>query len=471
MSFFYWNKSFEVGVPEIDSQHRRLVELINALAAAIATRGTLPDVQLLCAHLMEYAALHFTDEEELLAACPLPEAEKERHRNAHREFVNQVQEIFQRTDLLQADVAEQVLDFLVTWLISHILGSDKKIAQVMEQKGQQPVPGKALFDISPVEKILVGALSEAERRFRLITDHTPVLIWVTDTEGVRGFANRTWSDFVGISADAVADSDWREFIHPDDLPAYQALLSHLPEYPQAAEAEYRLRRHDGNYHWFLEKILPRIDSDDKFMGLIASATDISSIKQAEILLDNANHELEREVARRTAQLEQMMLTDQLTGVGNRRLVTMRLAEEIIRVQRYHRPLSAIFFDLDHFKRVNDVYGHAAGDAVLVGVADHLKTCLRESDLLGRIGGEEFVVLLPETGIAVAMKIAERMRSLVALLQVPQFPETTTVSAGVAEWTPDETGEDFLHRADLALYRAKEAGRNCCRMDSGPVGGE
>ncbi len=136
----------------------------------------------------------------------------------------------------------------------------------------------------------------------------------------------------------------------------------------------------------------------------------------------------------------------------------------MRAQRYQRPFSAIFIDLDHFKRINDVYGHAAGDAVLRGVAETLNVCLRECDLLGRFGGEEFVVLLPETGIDDAMRVADRMRKDVACLQLGQIPEAITVSAGVAEWTSDETGEALLQRADRALYRAKDAGRNCCRCD-------
>jgi diguanylate cyclase (GGDEF)-like protein/hemerythrin-like metal-binding protein/PAS domain S-box-containing protein len=462
MDFFYWNKSFEVGMPAIDSQHRRLVDLINELAAAITEGGKLPDVQSLFGRLMKYAAVHFSDEEKLMAACLLPETEKAEHRKAHRGFVKKAREIMQHPDLLQAEVAEEVLEFLTTWLISHILGSDKRIVQALERGGQALAAGKSLLDISPVERVLLGALNETERRFRLISDQSPVLMWVADANGVRSFFNRTWTDFVGIDAESTGDTDWRDFIHPEDRPAYLEKIRQLPATPQPIEAEYRLRRRDGHYHWFLERILPRLDSGDVFVGLIASATDISAIKEAEVLLSSANKELEQEVARRTAQLEQLMLTDPLTGVGNRRLLTKRLAEETTRARRYQRPLCAVFFDLDHFKRINDVFGHAAGDVVLAGVAESLKACLRDCDLLGRFGGEEFVVLLPETGIDDAMQVAERMRSAVADMQMPQIPVTITVSAGVAEWTTDETGEGLLQRADRALYQAKEAGRNCCR---------
>ncbi|TRZ99223.1 MAG: diguanylate cyclase [Rhodocyclaceae bacterium] len=465
MDFFFWNKSFEVGIPSIDSQHRRLVELINALAAAITEGGKLPDVRSLFGQLMDYAAEHFSDEEKLMATCPLSEAEKELHRQAHQGFVDKARSIMEHPDLLQAEAAEQVLEFLITWLISHILGSDKKFARTLVP-GQTAEAGSPLVEVSPVVRMLLGALTETERRFRLITDQTPVLIWVADAKGVRGFFNRTLADFVGIDAESIGDADWIDRMHPEDRPGYLAMIRRMLASRQAGESEYRLRRYDGHYHWFLEKILPRIDAGNVFMGLTASATDISTLKKAQALLSRTNQELEQEVARRTAQLEQLMLTDPLTGIGNRRLLTRRLAEETTRAQRYQRPLSAIFFDLDHFKRINDAYGHAAGDTVLAGVAESLKSCLREYDLLGRFGGEEFVVLLPETGIEDALQVAERMRVDVAGMRLPQIPETITVSAGLAEWTQDETGEDLLKRSDRALYRAKQAGRNCCRIDPG-----
>lgn len=466
MNFFYWNKNFEVGIDSIDRQHRRLVDLINGLATAITEGGKLPDVQSLFGELMDYAAVHFSDEEALMATSSLPAGDQERHRKAHRGFVEKVREIIQRPDLLQTDVAEQVLEFLTTWLISHILGSDRKIAAALAPAEPEGEGAKSLFEISSVERLLLGALTETERRFRLISDHMPALIWVTDATGVRGFCNRAWTDFVRVDAESAAATDWREFIHPDDRPAYLELLERLAVAPEPAETEYRLRRHDGEYRWFLEKILPRVDSGNIFLGLVASATDISSIKQAEELLSRTNRDLEQEVARRTEQLEQLMLTDVLTGTGNRRMLMRHLVDETTRGTRYQRSLSAIFLDLDHFKRVNDAHGHATGDAVLVETAERLKSCLRECDLLSRFGGEEFVVLLPETGLADALRIAERMRNGVAAMRLTQVPEGVTISAGVAEWLPDESGEDLLRRSDHALYRAKQDGRNCCRVDPG-----
>lgn len=465
MTIFYWNKSFELGIPEIDHQHRRLVDLINELAVAITDGSKLPDVRLMIDRLMEYATNHFMEEEVVLMASALPEAEKTRHKQAHQSFVAKTQEIAQRSDLLRSEISEQVLEFLTTWLVSHILGSDKKIVAALDASKAIAGEMERLFDISPVERTLLGALTETERRFRLISDHSPVLIWVSDTNGARGFFNRAWEVFLGVGLDTLADERWVDYIHPKDRPAYLELLCKQADQPNPVEVEYRLRNRSGNYHWFLEKILPRIDSNGVFLGLIASATDISSIKQAEALLTHANEELEKEVAQRTAQLEKLMLTDPLTGVGNRRFLTKSLDEEVQRAQRYERPLCVIFLDLDHFKRINDTYGHAVGDIVLTRVSQRLGACLRACDKLGRFGGEEFVALLPEASLVEAGRVAERMRIDVAQLEIPEIQGSVTVSAGLAECMPGEAVDTLLQRSDDAMYQAKAAGRNCCRTAS------
>lgn len=465
MKFFYWNASFEIGIPLIDAQHRRLVDLINALASVFTESGKLPQVEALITELTDYAAVHFADEERLMDQSTLAESEKRAHRKAHSGFVEKVQQMSLRKDLLQADVSEQVLEFLTTWLISHILGSDRKISRALAEAaaGGGDVEFR-LAEYPPVEQVLINALGETERRFRLVTDYAPALIWVCDHRGARGYCNHSLIDFIGLDEREAQDCDWFAFIHPDDHARYAALLADLLEAPRPAEAEYRLRRRDGSYGWLLERILPRRDTGETFMGLIASAIDITAIKRSEVLLSEANQELEREVARRTAQLEHLMLTDPLTGIGNRRFLTTRLAQEIQRSDRTQRPFTAVFFDLDHFKRINDRHGHPVGDQVLVRVAACLRANLRDCDLLGRFGGEEFVTLMVETSLGDAERVAERLRAAVARIRLPGMNDVITISAGLAEWRPGETGDKLLERADRALYRAKEAGRNRCVVD-------
>lgn len=164
-----------------------------------------------------------------------------------------------------------------------------------------------------------------------------------------------------------------------------------------------------------------------------------------------------------ADLQRLMLTDPLTGIGNRRHLTQRLAEEVARAHRYQRPLTVAFFDIDHFKRINDTLGHSVGDRVLKRVADNLSSALRVSDHLGRFGGEEFVLVLPETTLENALPLIERMRE-----SIPQFPELDrplTMSAGAAQIRPREDAESLLQRSDAALYQAKGTGRNRTCIDA------
>jgi len=165
-----------------------------------------------------------------------------------------------------------------------------------------------------------------------------------------------------------------------------------------------------------------------------------------------------------SELEHLLLTDSLTNVGNRRFLTRRLDEEVMRAQRYGRALTVVFFDLDYFKEVNDQYGHQAGDVVLQRVAQCLSSNIRSSDHIARFGGEEFVVLLTETGIDDALAQVERMREAVANLEFTEPPVRIRVSAGLAQWMDSETGDSLLQRSDRALYRAKAEGRNRACLD-------
>jgi diguanylate cyclase (GGDEF)-like protein len=164
------------------------------------------------------------------------------------------------------------------------------------------------------------------------------------------------------------------------------------------------------------------------------------------------------------------MTDPLTGLHNRRYLERRLKEELARAARYRIPLSCLFFDADHFKRVNDNFGHATGDLVLQEIARRIKSCLRFSDIAVRYGGEEFAVILPQTCAKEAAHLAERIR-----LEVESTPVATddagnpldiTVSIGVSETLPRASeqhlrtiGEQLLMQADNALYEAKNRGRN------------
>lgn len=179
-----------------------------------------------------------------------------------------------------------------------------------------------------------------------------------------------------------------------------------------------------------------------------------------ICLENAlNHE----------RLKLVGLTDPLTGVNNRRYFEHRCLEEVAYAHRHSMPLACLFFDVDKFKRINDTFGHRAGDEVLKRVAVLIKSHLRASDILARYGGEEFVVLLPQTAVRQARDIAERIRTTIGAWPFTLLPNenvTITISIGIA-MLPGKTAEaeesvlagNLVASADAALYRAKENGRN------------
>lgn len=158
------------------------------------------------------------------------------------------------------------------------------------------------------------------------------------------------------------------------------------------------------------------------------------------------------------ELDQLASTDKLTGAWNRRRFEETVETEMDRLRRYGQRLSLMILDVDHFKKINDQYGHPIGDQVLIDLSNTIRSSLRASDSLTRWGGEEFVILCPNTTAAIVSKLAERLRKKIATVSFKEVG-TITVSFGVAECGPSETWEQWLHRADEALYLAKSGGRD------------
>jgi diguanylate cyclase (GGDEF)-like protein/PAS domain S-box-containing protein len=217
----------------------------------------------------------------------------------------------------------------------------------------------------------------------------------------------------------------------------------LPEeHPQTEYADGRIT------HW-VENYVFKLPSG----VIVAVYSDITERKAAEEKVQLLNAELER-----------LALTDHLTNLYNRRYFMQHGAEEIKRANRNKQPLALLMLDIDDFKNVNDRCGHEAGDWALQQVAAALKASLRDTDIIGRLGGEEFGILLPNTPLHAAALLAERIRQSIAymLLQMPEgaLISSITVSVGAAAFTDATTSiDDLLRNADTAMYRAKNSGRN------------
>jgi two-component system cell cycle response regulator len=174
-------------------------------------------------------------------------------------------------------------------------------------------------------------------------------------------------------------------------------------------------------------------------------------------LRKKNRQLEEVLSR----METLAMTDQLTGLFNRRFFESVIEKEFSKTIRYDHPMSCLMIDIDHFKSMNDEYGHHTGDQVLKEISQLMKTCLREADTMARWGGEEFIVLLPETTKKNALQVASRLLTSVSACKLSSFPGRITISiglAGVPEPTID-TSEKLIAASDHALYQAKAGGRN------------
>lgn len=237
---------------------------------------------------------------------------------------------------------------------------------------------------------------------------------------------------------------YNTLIDPDDLPQLLTAISSAVNSQQAYTVEYRIRTKSGQLKWFLEQGRGIFDEQSQVLGLEGFITDISQLKQAE------------------AQLRHDAFYDKLTGLPNRALFMDRLKYCIKRVKRHPDQLFAVLFlDLDRFKVVNDSLGHAAGDQLLVEVADRLGTCVRESDTLGRLGGDEFTVLLEGIkDLSDALQVCSRIQqALTQPFKLNGREVLITVSTGVALSTMGyDDPEQLLHNADAAMYRAKTQGK-------------
>jgi diguanylate cyclase (GGDEF)-like protein len=188
-----------------------------------------------------------------------------------------------------------------------------------------------------------------------------------------------------------------------------------------------------------------------------------SLARAEAELLEVNRRLEQRVEERTRELEKLAVTDSLTGIWNRREIMKHLSGEIERCLRHPHDFSIMMIDLDFFKNINDVYGHITGDLVLRKASDVFRSNCRKNDMVGRYGGEEFLVLLPDTGIDEAKVFAERIRHEIEMLVIETDQGVNVdcrCSIGVAHFDRSLSEAGFLTEADKALYRAKMSGRNC-----------
>lgn len=293
--------------------------------------------------------------------------------------------------------------------------------------------------LSMASKVLASSLYDAQsfkherEQRRLLVDALPILIALIDNELVFREINAGYTLWFERPSEEIIGKPVRELLGET---MFEASHPYMERALSGEDVVYEqlLRQPDGSLMPVEVNYIPQ-RSGGKVEGFYALAHDISDRKRAE--------------------------RDHLTQTLNRRGFEMQLSMACATARRYQRPLTIIFMDLDHFKRINDTHGHAAGDEVLRTVAQLLSEQLRESDIVSRWGGEEFVILSPETPLAEATRLSERLRIKLEAHQHPTVGRVTA-SFGIAELTDSGSDRDFIKHADQALYAAKAAGRNQVR---------
>ncbi len=297
----------------------------------------------------------------------------------------------------------------------------------------------AIYDDITERKKAEEALVESEERLQAILSATQVGIVIIDSENHTIVdVNPMAIDIIGLPREEIAGQVCHRFICPAEMG--KCPVTDLGQPGDGSSRE--LIRGDGTRVPILKTATQVVINGRNH--LVESFLDISEMKRLE------------------EELRRLATTDALTGIANRRHFFELAEKELARAQRYGRAPALIMFDIDHFKKINDRLGHPAGDAVLRHIARTVQGELRTSDVFGRIGGEEFAVLLPESDPDQAAQTAERLRQAVAALRVkiPPAPVACTISAGVAvPRSAAETIDGLIQRADEALYTAKSRGRD------------
>lgn len=313
-----------------------------------------------------------------------------------------------------------------------------------------------------VRRQIEDELRESDRKFRTIAETTPVALLITRPgDGRILYANQTAADLGGLPIGELIDSDVTRF-YPDPAER-QRFLEELRTTGSVRNQIVEFVREDGTS--LMTQRSATLGSLDDQPALFVAIADLRERKRLETDLKESNAMLQAqldEIHRLQADLREQAVRDGLTNLFNRRYLDETLERELARAKREGYPLSLVMIDIDHFKKLNDTYGHQAGDKVLRELAALLWGDVRAEDVPCRYGGEEFIVLLPRMPLDIALERAEEWRRTLQATRVPfgDFQLETTISCGVAAY-PDHarTADDLLRCCDEALYDAKHGGRN------------
>jgi diguanylate cyclase (GGDEF)-like protein/PAS domain S-box-containing protein len=289
-----------------------------------------------------------------------------------------------------------------------------------------------------------AALMRSRDFYLTLLNEFPTFVRRSDLHGQVDYVNKAWSDFTGRRPEEEMGSGWAGGIHPDDVERVLRAYADASEAREPFETVYRLRRHDDQYRWVIDFGRPFRDLDGHVAGFMNSCRDITErILQEQQLAHMATH-------------------DPLTNLPNRVLCVDRLKQAIVEAERRECMVGVLFLDLDGFKVINDTHGHETGDQLLKAVAKRLSACVRSVDTIARVGGDEFIIVLPEVCHEqdVAQVAQRTLDGFMTPFRVEGHEFFMTASVGITLFPLDDREvNNLLKNADIAMYTAKERGRN------------
>lgn len=310
--------------------------------------------------------------------------------------------------------------------------------------------------MSVADDSVTHALETDANVYKTLLESTRAIPWKIDWKTLQfAYIGPQIEPLLGWSQDSwLSVDDWATRMHPDDREWVVNFCVSQSQNGVDHEADYRALTASGDYVWIRDVVHVVRDEAGEVEALVGFMFDISERKRTE-----------QELLRLQKELEELSLKDSLTGVANRRYLDRILEKEWTRSCRHHQPLSLAIFDIDYFKQYNDRYGHLQGDKCLKQVAQLLEESVRSVDVVARFGGEEFVLVMPQTDTAAAQAVVKRCYQRLAEAGIAHeaspIADRLTFSCGLGSSLPEreESLEAFVERVDRSLYQAKSHNRN------------
>ena len=477
IDIFPWNEHFNTGLPKIDQQHQKLVQLLNRVASCVAFGSDAETLTTVFEDLEKYAVYHFRTEEEIWRRYLPNDALEADHEKAHGNFIEVILKLKGETG---SNPTWDLLTFITRWLAAHILQSDRHLSMIVRalQSGLSLEQAKAdaeetlrrtkgifveiilsaYYGLSTsalqlMKKISESKQTEHELRIAAAAFEAQEGIIVTDADTVTLRVNQAFCRMTGYASEEIVGlkpSMLKSGYHDEVF--YRDMWDSIRR-EQFWQGEIWNRCKDGEVrpHWATFTAVK--SADGQVANYVAYYSDISQHKKDQ----DAIHSL--------------AYFDPLTTLPNRRLLLDRIAHALTSSARSARHGALLFIDLDDFKTINDTLGHAIGDQLLQQVSARLAGSVREGDTVARLGGDEFVVMLEDLSesamVAATQTEAVGEKVLAALNQTYPLGGSehhSTPSIGIILFQGQEVGTDeLLKRADVAMYQAKAAGRNTLRF--------